>query len=168
VAQVVGDLAQLLDRLVGPGHLGEGERLLGVVDAPCPGATEGAKRARGLRGQEKDHEDVSHDQHRKHGAQRLDDALERLGLHSGGHLGRLEHTREPGAQCFVAAREVDPVPVPPTVGADDTVVGRKDRGRANLALLDKGYELVDAKLTSWGLGPGPVAQDQRVGGDQDR
>jgi len=148
VAQVVGDLAQLLDRLVGPGHLRESERLLGVVDAPCPGATEGAKRARGLRGQEKDHEDVSHDQHRKHGAQRLDDALERLGLHSGGHLGRPEHTREPGEQCLVAAREVDPVLLPPTVGADDTVVGRKDRGRADLALVDGRQELVDAELAA--------------------
>ncbi len=35
MAEVVGDLPQFLDRLVSPRHLGEGEGLLGIVDAAC-------------------------------------------------------------------------------------------------------------------------------------
>ena len=73
-----------------------------------------------------------------------------------------------GEKRLVATGEVDPVPLSPAVGADDAVVGRQDRGRADLALLDQGHELVDAELTARGFRSGEVAEDQGIGGDQDR
>ena len=123
MAQVVHDLPELLDGFVSPGHLGEGERLLGVMDAAGPRPTKAPEGVDVANRQEQDHEDVSEDQHWQHGAHRPDHALERLRLDGSGDRGRLQGLGQAGEQRLVAAGEVDPVPLAGAVGAHDAVVG---------------------------------------------